>query len=148
MLNKKSIIMAILGAGLMTLATQAVASDNRPGERCKYQLTTTDVGIANVRIKDDRLRVKIHGARPDTLYTVWVDFRNRESDELPDDYPDQGIERGVAPAFASTAGVTAGVGLDPNGIITDDDGDAKLRVKLDYNLLEPGASPVVGTELA
>ncbi len=131
--------------------SQAVAR-NEPGVRCEYQLTMSDVGIADVKIDDYVLEVEISDARADTLYTVWIDFRNRDSGSLADDYKpllDRGaLKRGVAPAFASTAGVTAGMGLDPNGIITDKSGDGKLEAILDYELLNRGDAPVVGAELA
>jgi len=38
--------------------------------------------------------------------------------------------------------------LDANGVITNGSGDATLNVTLDYDLLAPGDSPVVGEELA
>ena len=39
------------------------------------------------------------------------------------------------------------MGLDANAIITDEDGDGKFKIKLDYKLLAPGASPVVAAGL-
>ncbi|MFQ5917926.1 MAG: hypothetical protein ACE5I0_08975 [Candidatus Binatia bacterium] len=163
MFNKRH-VMAIVSAGLTMLGTQAVASDNRPGERCEYLLTASNperpLSRAEVEIDEEILEIEISDARPNTLYTVWIDFRNRARlaetgnsiEALSEDYKpllDEGaLPRGVAPAIASTAGVTAGMGLDLNGIITDDDGDGKLKAQLDYNLLEPGDSPVVGRELA
>ncbi|NOX43338.1 MAG: hypothetical protein GXP19_06350 [Gammaproteobacteria bacterium] len=117
---------------------------------CTYTLTTSDQGIATINIKRNEVKIKIKDARPNTMYTVWNDFKNRASGQLADDYPlDKGaIGRGVAPTFASTAGVTAGMGLDPNSFVTDEEGDAFFRVKLDYKVLVEGASPVVGGELA
>ncbi len=167
MFNKQYLIMTLLSAGLTMFGSQASASaTNTAGEFCEFQLTTSDVGVARVEIDHDRpddvtvLEVKISDARPDTLYTVWVDFRSRarldagfsKFDALSDDYKplvDKGaLPRGVAPAFATTAGVTAGMGIDPNGIITDDHGEAEFKAILDYNLLKRGDSPVVGDELA
>lgn len=123
---------------------------NIPGVRCEFDLTTSDVGIATVKIVATVFEIEISDARPNTLYTVWVDFKNRARNELSDDYPlgKGALERGVAPAFATTAGVTAGMGLDLNGIITDDQGRASVTAILDYNLLGPGASPVVSDKLA
>ncbi|MGI9336848.1 MAG: hypothetical protein ACR2RL_27160 [Gammaproteobacteria bacterium] len=98
---------------------------------------------------DNHLIVRFRRARPHTLYTVWVDFRSREFG-FPSDYPfAQGaLARGVAPAFGTTTGVTSGMGLDENAIITNRRGNATLHVLLDYDLFEPGASPVVGRQLA
>ena len=39
------------------------------------------------------------------------------------------------------------MGPDANSIVTDDYGNAKFKIKLDYKLLEPGASPVVAEDL-
>ena len=52
------------------------------------------------------------------------------------------------PAIATTAGVTSGMGLDGNAFRTNANGDANFLVRLDYNLLEPGASPVIAEDLA
>lgn len=164
MLNKRYVIMAGLSAGLMMFGGQA-SGFNVPGEFCKYDLTPADPeSMAEVTIvrESERsvLNVLIFDADDDTLYTVWVDFRNRARlkltgisfEALSDDYKPLvakgALERGVAPAFASTAGVTAGMGIDRNGVITNSHGDAELEVVLDYNLLQPGNTPVVGGELA
>ncbi len=161
MFNKRYVILTILSAGLMF---GSLAFADPKGELCEFQLTTSDVGIANVKIDHNTrglpklihgetvLEVEIVAARPDTLYTVWIDFRNRASLLLADDYKGLllkgALPRGVAPAFATTAGVTAGMGIDPNGIITDDQGEVEFKAILDYNLLKRGDSPVVGDELA
>ena len=148
-------IVQFLSVSTLSLAVctnVVLASGQEPGEECTYFLTASSgqPGSARVDIEDDEIKVKFESTNADTLYTVWVDHKNRATGLLADDYPiAQGaLGRGVAPAFASNAGVTSGVGLDQNGIITDDEGDAILKVKLDYNILQPGTSPVVGAELA
>jgi len=154
MFNKQYVIVAILTAGLLMFGSQAAAV-NIAGEQCEYELTASAGGSrAKVKIFGHFLEVRITGAHADTLYTVWVDFRKRAPLALADDYQrliEEGknpLPRGVAPAFATTSGVTAGMGVDPNGMITDDRGEARLRAILDYDLLKPGESPVVGAELA
>ncbi|MGI9305169.1 MAG: hypothetical protein ACR2RB_21055 [Gammaproteobacteria bacterium] len=127
--------------------------DDGDGVACRYALENSggQPGKATVIIKyNKKLKIKFRGTNPDTLYTVWIDHKSRATGELAPDYPlaDGALGRGVAPAFATDAVVTSGVGLDPNGIITDEDGDARFKVKLDYNLLAPGSSPVVGGGLA
>lgn len=119
---------------------------------CNYTLENSSgqAGSAKVIIKPNgQLKVKFRKARPYTLYTVWIDHKNRASGELAADYPlGQGaLERGVAPAFATTAGVTSGVGLDANAVVTNAKGNATLNVLLDYDLLAEGDSPVVNGEL-
>jgi hypothetical protein len=39
------------------------------------------------------------------------------------------------------------MGLDANAVVTNDHGKAKFNIKLDYKLLELGASPVVAEDL-
>ena len=121
--------------------------------KLKYNLTASSdqPGSAKVIIrKNNILKIKIKDANPHTLYTVWIDFKNRESGLLTADYPlSEGAEpRGVAPAMATTQGVTEGMGMDKNGVVTDENGDAVFRVKLDYDLLKIGDSPVVADPLS
>ena len=39
------------------------------------------------------------------------------------------------------------MGIDFNGVVTDSDGDAKLKLDLDFNVLLAGASPLVAADL-
>ena len=128
----------------------SVFADNVGGDFCAYELDTggKETGRARVAIQAEGIVLQISGGFPDALYTVWVDFKSRLTGELPADYPDEGIDRGVAPAFASTAPATAGMGLDPNGVITDGDGNAVAMLPLDYNILAAGEAPVVHENLS
>lgn len=141
--------MKLLSKSAFILATSlcvGLASSNTYASSCKFELTSVDAGTAKVKIKGKHLRIKVKNARPHTLYTVWLDYKNRDTGLLADDYPLSAgaLGRGVAPAFATTAGVTSGMGLDPNAFITNGGGRAKFKVKLDYRILDEGASPVVG----
>jgi len=49
----------------------------------------------------------------------------------------------VTPAVADDAGFRAGTGLDPNGFITDAQGNATFTVKLNYELAKSQISPIV-----
>ncbi len=146
-ITNKSLLIAAIGACLSTAPNIVFA--NNPNN-CSYDLESTDAGTAQVTIKGKKLTVKVQNARPHTLYTIWLDFKSRATGELSEDYPlDKGaLGRGVAPAFASTAGVTAGIGIDPNGFVTNNNGRKNFRAKLDYRILDSGASPVVGGELS
>ena len=128
---------------------------------CVYQLeaSATETGTAVVNIRRRSVRIRVRGAIPNSMYTVWTDHFNRAADELASDFPTFPVipsssyhgnphPRGVAPTFASTAGVTSGMGLDLNAFRTNANGDANFRVRLDFNLLEPGASPIIAAELA
>jgi hypothetical protein len=145
-INKSILFIAIcLFLGIASINAQA----NSNG-RCTFELTSTDEGTAIVKVRKKILQIIVKNARPQTLYTVWLDYKSRETGLLADDYPLEAgaIGRGIAPAFKSTAGVTAGMGLDPNSFITNRHGRAKFNVKLDYLILETGASPVVSGELS
>lgn len=117
---------------------------------CNYDLEAAGLGTAKVTINNNQLSVTFKHAEPDSLYTIWIDHKNRATGDLAADYPlNKGaLERGVAPAFATTAGVFAGMALDANGVITSGAGKANFSVNLDYDLLALGDSPVVGEELA
>ena len=118
---------------------------------CQYDLNPSSgqPGTATVDINASRFLIQFTNARPNTLYTIWADHRNRGTLQLADDYPlgEGALARGVAPVFGTTAGVTSGMGLDANSIITNSQGNATLSVPLDYNLLGRTASPVVGAGL-
>ena len=114
----------------------------------QLDLSGSETGQATVRIQPGGIGLLIEDGEPDSLYTVWVDFTSRATGELPDDYPENGIERGVAPAFASDAPVFAGMKMDPNGILTDENGDAAKIFLLDYDLLAVGQAPVVHANLS
>lgn len=141
---KKSLSIAVAGVFLAGFTTNIYANN------CTYDLTSTDQGTAKVKIHGNKLEIKVDNARPNTLYTVWLDFKSRATGLLSADYIaiNGALGRGVAPAFASTAGVTSGMGVDPNGFVTNNNGKKKFKVKLDFEMLEAGASPVVGEELS
>jgi len=126
---------------------------------CVYQLQASGAGTAVVNIKPRSLRIRVRGALPNTMYTVWTDHKSRATGQLAPDFPQYPVDpatsyhgnphpRGVMPAVATTAGLTSGMGLDGNAFVTNANGDANFRVRLDYNLLEPGASPVIAEDLA
>ena len=129
--------------------------------KCVYQLqqSGTETGTAVANIRPRSLRIRVRGAVPNTMYTIWTDHKSRATGQLAPDFPQYPVDpwmsyhgnphpRGVMPAVATTAGITSGMGLDGNAFVTNARGDANFRVRLDYNLLEPGASPVIAEELA
>lgn len=120
------------------------------GPRVVYTMTTSSsaTGEAIATIDGTQLSVAVKGGAPNSLYSVWVDFRSRATLTVTPDYPAGALARGVAPAFATTQGVTAGMGPDANSFFTDGNGDALFTVALDYELLTAGDSPVVHAGLA
>ncbi len=134
-----------LALGALILASQLEAAD----PKVKFNLTSTgaDVGAtAKVEVKGKKLKVELKNAQPNSLYTVWVDFRLRPDKTLPPDFPS--AAQGVAPAFGIADPVYNGIRPDLNAIFTDNKGKGKLDINLDYELLEEDASPVVGMELS
>ncbi|MEM7204446.1 MAG: hypothetical protein AAF628_29575 [Planctomycetota bacterium] len=121
---------------------------HQPQLRYDLEQSTGEFGNAEATIDGTQLSIRVTGADPNTLYTVWVDFRSRATLTVSADYPPGALARGVAPAFASTAGVTSGIGMDPNGFVTDGSGNALFTVALDYELLKAGDAPVVWDALA
>lgn len=141
-------LLASMAIFVVSLAHTGPASS---ASHCFYKLDTSQGanGNATARIKNGHLRITISNGLPDTLYTVWIDFKNRDSGLLAFDYPlaDGALERGVAPAFAITAPVRNGIGYDANAIVTDKRGFARKTLRLDYKPLREGHSPVVSNEL-
>ena len=163
-------------AGLAEVSAQSDQSANsvKAATSCVYDLTqgSSEPGTATVNIRPRSLRIRVRGAEPNTMFTVWTDHRSRATGQRADDFPvdfyppghpnagepipvdpttslhGDAHPRGVAPAVASTAGITSGMGLDGNAFRTNGRGNANFRVRLDYNLLEPGASPIIAADLA
>src|SRR5262249_48845898 len=48
----------------------------------------------------------------------------------------------ITPAVADDAGYTAGVGLDPNGFVTDAKGSATLTLRLNYDITQSESAPI------
>jgi hypothetical protein len=143
---KKSrwVVVAVTAIGLCVTGGVVSAAD------CKYNLNpaSDQPGTVKVEIKGKSFKIEFKGAKPNTLYTIWTDFRNRATLAKPADYPETGETRGVAPTFATNAGVTEGIGQDPNSVFTDKKGNGKLSITLDYKMLAAGSSPVVAKELS
>ena len=125
--------------------------DDDNGSTCRYEAdgkvgTPSENGTANFGISRNgkRVRIKLKNASPNSLYTVWIGVTD---DSRPVDGDNNFLTQGVLPAFKTTQGATEGMGLDRNAILTDEDGDGKFSVKLDWDLLAPLATPLVSIEL-
>ena len=154
---KKKLAAFFLLVGISIVSIGAAGGIGKNKNECKFLLKErgAQTGTAEVTIKrhlenkkwQNVLKIKIRDAdRTDgkpaenALYTVWVDFRDRDDKKsLPADFPTDASSTkvlGVAPAMATIQGVTAGMGLDKNTIVTNGEGKASFKVKLDYDLLE------------
>lgn len=151
------------GDGWVTRSLRALQAYYPSFQRqsCSFQLELGNdeaQGEARVYITPTSIEVRVQNARPNTLYTVWVDFQSRATGQLSADYPVEGgsvdlsrsgpgIARGVAPAFSKTAPVYEGMRTDVNGFMTDRWGNSRWYTSLDYNLLGRSTSPVTAASL-
>ena len=98
------------------------------------------------------LRFSLSGLKPNAAHTVWLIFDTTQS---PFSQTSGGLVAadpatrttapvfGFAPAAADNAAFTAGVGLDPNGFVTDASGNAEFRIDLNFDIQQPESTPVV-----
>jgi len=142
-LTKSAALMTLLGG-----SSALLFSSGGPVVSFELPPSTGEIGRCFVTIDENQLSLSVVGAHPDSMYTIWVDFRNRATLTYPEDYPPNAESRGVAPAMASTQGVTSGIGRDRNSFVTDGQGNATFTVTLDYELLDRGDSPVVFGQLS
>ena len=147
----RSLMYKFLTGSACLLLAAGVQAEPLPSAECSFYLTPASghPGSAKVHIVNNNVSVKFRGTYAVTQYTVWIDFKNRATGRITADYPlDQGSDVALSPAFASTAGVKSGMGMDPNGVVTDKEGDGIFKTKLDYEVFLSGAAPVVGKQLA
>lgn len=91
------------------------------------------------------------GLAPRAVYSLWQGFDLTQPPFLAKDttmaIDDQtGTVAPVfpfTPAAADNAGFVAGIGLDPNGFQTDDQGNSQFQVKLNYDIFQAQSAPVL-----
>ncbi|MBI4607941.1 MAG: hypothetical protein HY726_02895 [Candidatus Rokubacteria bacterium] len=93
---------------------------------------------------------RVRGARPHTIYTIWIvfnvlrdgpvngvipaDAEGKVASGAPAGFPPEG--NAVAPLARLDDAFTSGMGLDPGAVFfTNDRGDGEVQVKLDYDLV-------------
>lgn len=100
------------------------------------------------------LELTVSGLKPNTVHSFWQVFDTTRPPFITD--PVLGLAvvtdnslgtlapaRPNTPAVDDRSGFKGGTGLDPNGFVTDGNGNAKLTVKLNYDPTKPGTVPVV-----
>jgi hypothetical protein len=100
-----------------------------------------------------KLDFSLSGLTPASVYSVWLLLDTAKSPFVPGSCPncvardpDSGVQSnvyGFSPAAADNAGFTAGIGIDPNGFVADDDGNAQFTIELNYDIFQPASSPLV-----
>jgi hypothetical protein len=103
-------------------------------------------GLLEIRVDDDgstNLEFKAEGLDPSWVITAWISYFYP-----PGPAPDpifEGVAGVSAPAAPTSAGFTEGLGIEPNQMLVDSEGDGKLEVILDYNPFEAGQGPLRNT---
>lgn len=97
------------------------------------------------------LTALVSGLAPRTPYTIWLGFDTTQPPFVAGDSLMAVDERTrttapvfpFTPAAADNAGFVGGNGMDPNGFVTDDQGNAQFQVKLNYDIFQPRSAPVL-----
>lgn len=114
----------------------------------------TQTGEVEIEVVGGRTRLEfmLFGLTPNAVHSVWLEwdtarppFSGTGEDLLATD-PQTGTTANVyayTPAAPDNAAFTGGMGLDPNGFVADDSGNALFRLELNYDIFQPQAAPVV-----
>jgi hypothetical protein len=137
------------------------------GQNDKKTLTLTATGPASgpfgrsgqagqvvIKTKNEgtTLRFTLSGLVPNATHTVWLIFDTNQppfsqtSSGLVATDPATGTTApvfGFSPAAADNAGFTAGIGLDPNGFISDASGNAEFKIDLNFDIMQPASAALV-----
>jgi hypothetical protein len=165
---KKQVYKVFTVMGMATVMAFGLSASLANEVTAKSELTLTATGLTDgpygltgqagqVAIRVDTtghsvLEFSVSGLKPNGVYTVWLELDTQKApfSGTPPNFvatdPQTGTTAdvfGFAPAAPDNAGFTAGNGLDPNGFITDDSGNAKFTIKLNYDIFQTGAAPVV-----
>lgn len=98
------------------------------------------------------LEFTLFGLTPNGVHSVFLDLDPGQtplSGTVPDCVaiePETNTRADVycwTPAAPDNAPYTSGVGLDPHGFITDDRGNARFRLELNYDIRPPRSAPLV-----
>lgn len=115
---------------------------------------TTQSGEVEIEVLGGRTRLEftVFGLAPNAVHSVWLEFNTQRppfsgtGEDLVATDPETGTTANVyayAPAAPDNAEFTGGMGLDPNGFVTDDSGNAMFRFELNYDISQPQAAPIV-----
>ncbi len=130
-------------AANQTVALVPIGSGSQTGQ---VVVTETSGGVT--------LELTVSGLTPNTVHSFWQVFDTTKPPFLTDAVlglavvTDKNLGtlaavRPNTPAVDDRSGFKGGTGLDPNGFVTDANGNAKLTVKLNYDPTKPGMAPIV-----
>jgi hypothetical protein len=124
-------------------------------------------GVIRIAVEEGRttLQFSLTGLTPNAVHSAWLHFDNGINPCGSDGQPAcpapftscngpmcvaldpaRGTPVNVfsfTPAAPDDAGFTAGNGLDPNGFVSDGDGNAKFKIKLNYDIFQANVAPLV-----
>ena len=124
-------------------------------------------GVIHISVEDGQttLRFSLTGLTPNAVHGVWLlldsganpcggagqpaclaPFVSCNGPQCVTKDPARGTPVnvfGFSPAAADDAGFNAGMGLDPNGFLTDADGNAEFKIRLNYDIFQTNIAPLV-----
>ncbi len=110
-------------------------------------------GELKLEIEDDGTAVAkfaADGLDPDWVITAWISYYYPGPGVVPPDpiFGD-GVSPGIAgvsaPVAATTAAFTEGLGIEPNQMVVQPNGNGELKIELDYNPLAANQGPLRNT---
>src|SRR5262249_18563490 len=115
---------------------------------------TGQTGSVDIKIHGGAttLKFSVSGLTPNAVHSAWLIFDTSKppfsgagptlgaTDPLTGTFA---LVTPSTPAADDASGFTAGIGIDPNGFITDSDGNAEFRKDIDYDITQTEAAPIV-----
>jgi len=135
-------------SGKKTLALAATGPASGPFGRSGQAGTV----VIKAKSGGTTLRFSLSGLAPNATHTVWLIF---DTNQPPFSQTGGGLVAadpatgttapvfGFSPAAADDAPFTAGIGLDPNGFVSDASGNAEFKIDLNFDIMQPASGPVV-----
>jgi hypothetical protein len=111
-------------------------------------------GSVDIKIRNGvtKLKFSVSGLTPNAVHSAWLIF---DTTKAP--FSGAGATLGATdpvtgtfalafpstPATADISGFTSGVGIDPNGFLSDAQGAARFSKQIDYDITQSQAAPIV-----
>jgi hypothetical protein len=136
-------LVPIAAAGNQTVTLVPIGSGNQSGQ---VVITTTGGGAT--------LQLTVSGLTPNAVHSFWQVFDTTKAPFVTDAVLGLSVVtdtnlgtlapvRPNTPAVDDRSGFTGGTALDPNGFVTDSNGNATVTVKLNYDPTKPEMAPIV-----
>src|SRR5215469_4282832 len=139
-----------LAAGVHERLALAAAGPSSGPHALTGQSGSVDITIRNGVTK---LKFSLGGLTPNAVHSAWLIFDTSKAPFSGTTEATLGATDPVtgtfalvhpsSPATADTSAFTSGVGIDPNGFITDAQGSARFQKLINYDITQSQAAPVV-----